>query len=114
MNIYYVEFRAADFGVIKAFYGSAFGWTFEEWGEEYLAFSNAGIEGGFLKSEERPPRGGALVILLSENTAETEKVVVQAGGVITERHEFPGGRRFHFLDPAGNELAVAMHLPLEQ
>ncbi|MFC7291430.1 VOC family protein [Hirschia litorea] len=114
MNIYYVEFRAADFEPIKAFYSSAFGWEFEEWGEAYLAFSNAGIEGGFAKSTEKPPRGGPLVILLSEDTAQTEKIVEQAGGEIIERHEFPGGRRFHFLDPAGNELAVAMHLPLEQ
>lgn len=106
MKIDYVEFPASDFDAIKAFYGSAFDWTFEEWGTEYLAFSNAGLEGGFHRTDTPPPRGGALVILYSDDLKAAEKAVRDAGGTVTEHHEFPGGQRFHFIDPAGNELAV--------
>ncbi len=113
MNIDYVEFPASDFSSIKAFYGQAFGWEFEEWGDEYLAFSKVGIEGGFRKSDEKPVRGGALVILLSDEIEKTEQAVLNAGGEVTEHHEFPGGKRFHFVDPAGNELAVWTKLPIE-
>ena len=114
MNIDYVEFSAADFSKVKAFYSNVFGWEFEEWGEEYLAFSNSGIEGGFAKSKKPPVRGGALVILLTEDIDATEKLVLQAGGEVTEHHEFPGGKRFHFIDPVGNELGVWMKLAFEE
>ncbi len=106
MKIDYIELPATDFGAMKAFYARAFEWTFEDWGTEYVAFSNAGIEGGFRQSSEPPPRGGALVILFSDDLERAERAVTDAGGTIEARHEFPGGRRFHFLDPSGNELAV--------
>lgn len=106
MKIDYVELPATDLAAMKAFYGAAFGWTFEDWGPEYMAFSNAGLEGGFRKTDAAPPRGGALVILHADDLAVAEKAVADAGGEIIERHEFPGGRRFHFADPSGNELAV--------
>jgi len=106
MKIDYVELPMHDPKATKAFYAAAFGWTFEDWGPAYMAFSNAGLEGGFRKTEEAPPRGGSLVILAADDLEEAEKAVVAAGGEITERHEFPGGCRFHFLDPTGNELAV--------
>ncbi len=117
MNIDYIEFVASDFSSAMAFYGSVFGWEFEEWGEEYLAFSNAGLEGGFRKSKDKPVRGGTLVILLAEDMEAleaTEKSVLEAGGTVTEHHEFPGGKRFHFLDPVGNELAVWTKRPIEE
>ena len=106
MKIDYVELPATDLAAVKAFYGAAFGWTFEDWGPEYMAFSNAGLEGGFRKTNAPPPRGGALVILHADDLAAAEKAVADAGGEIIERHEFPGGQRFHFADPSGNELAV--------
>ncbi|WP_282607766.1 VOC family protein [Pelagibius sp. Alg239-R121] len=106
MKIDYVEMPALDFGAMKAFYGAAFGWDFEEWGDEYMSFSNSGLEGGFRKADTSPPRGGSLVILLAEDLDAAEKAVTAAGGDIIERHEFPGGRRFHFTDPSGNELAI--------
>ena len=106
MKIDYVEMPAVDFAAMKNFYGTAFGWVFEEWGDDYMAFSNSGLEGGFRKAEAPPPRGGSLVILLAEDLDAAEKAVAGAGGEIIERHEFPGGRRFHFTDPSGNELAV--------
>lgn len=110
MKIDYVEFPAADFAVTKAFYGKAFGWEFEDWGPEYMAFSNAGLEGGFRKAgAQASPQhtaGGALVILYADDLEAAEKAVLEAGGTVTEHHTFPGGRRFHFIDPSGNELAV--------
>ena len=106
MKIDYVELPAADFAATKAFYGAAFGWSFEDWGPDYMAFSNAGLEGGFRKVEAAPPRGGALVILYAEDLEQAEAAVAEAGGSVVEHHEFPGGRRFHFTDPTGNELAV--------
>ena len=106
MKIDYIELPASDFAAMKAFYGTAFGWTFEDWGPDYMAFSNAGLEGGFRRSETAPPRGGALVVLYSDDLAQAEAAVSDAGGTVTEHHEFPGGRRFHFTDPSGNELAI--------
>ena len=111
MKIDYIEFVSADFERTKAFYGAAFGWTFEDWGPEYMAFSNAGLEGGFRREEAPPPEGGALVILFADDLEAAERAVQDAGGTITERHAFPGGRRFHFRDPAGNVLGVWTKAP---
>ena len=106
MQIDYVELSSSDFAATRKFYETAFGWSFEVWGDDYLAFSKAGLDGGFRKATETPPQGGVLVILYADDLQVAEQAVQQAGGKITERHEFPGGRRFHFLDPTGNELAV--------
>ena len=106
MKIDYVELPAINFAATRLFYEAAFGWCFEEWGDDYLAFSNAGLEGGFRKAETAPPRGGSLVILYADDLEAAEAAVTGAGGEIIERHDFPGGRRFHFTDPSGNELAV--------
>lgn len=104
-HVDYVEFSAADLNVVKTFYGQAFGWEFQDWGPDYVSFTGAGIEGGF-RGGETPTGGGALVILYASDLAAAEASVTAAGGVITERHDFPGGRRFHFRDPAGNVLGV--------
>ncbi|MBY0563267.1 MAG: VOC family protein [Hyphomonadaceae bacterium] len=104
-HIDYVEFAAEDLSAVKRFYGEAFGWTFQDWGPDYVAFSGAGVEGGF-RGGEAPSGGGALVILYASDLDDAERRVSAAGGMITERHEFPGGRRFHFRDPAGNVLGV--------
>lgn len=106
MKIDYVELPARDLAEAKAFYGTVCGWSFEDWGPDYMAFSKAGIEGGFRRSSERPPRGGSLVILYSDDLEAAEDAVLKAGGQVIDKHDFPGGRRFHFLDPSGNELAV--------
>ena len=104
-RIDYVEFAAEDIGAAKAFYAKAFGWEFQDWGETYASFSGAGLEGG-VRGGEKPVAGSTLVILYADDLEASEKNVVAAGGEIVERHEFPGGRRFHFRDPAGNVLAV--------
>jgi len=91
---------------MKAFYGDAFGWRFEDYGADYTAFSGAGLDGGFAKTEGEPPRGGSLVVLYADDLERAERAVKDAGGKVVERLSFPGGRRFHFTDPNGNELAI--------
>lgn len=104
-HIDYVELAAEDLSAAKAFYGEAFGWTFQDWGETYVSFEGAGLDGG-IRGGEKPIAGSTLVILYADDLEASEKRVVDAGGEITERHDFPGGRRFHFRDPVGNVLAV--------
>jgi predicted enzyme related to lactoylglutathione lyase len=102
----YVELRAGDMQASKAFYAAAFGWGFTDYGPDYAAFEGAGLDGGLdatAQAAERPP----LVILKSDDLEDAVRRVEAAGGVVTvPTFEFPGGRRFHFRDPAGNELAV--------
>lgn len=105
MKIDYVELPATDFDAMKRFYGKAFGWTFEDW-PNYVAFSDAGLEGGFSPVDQQPPRGGALVILYADDLDAAQEAVIAAGGEVVQRFTFPGGERFQFLDPSGNELAV--------
>ncbi|MAM89736.1 MAG: glyoxalase [unclassified Hahellaceae] len=112
-KIDYVEFPASDMEVTKAFYTKAFGWRFTDYGAEYAAFSDAGLDGGFFVSTGPIGRAsgdvmsGALVVLYSSDLEATKAKVEQAGGTITKPvFSFPGGRRFHFEDPNRNELAV--------
>jgi len=111
--INYIELPAADLTAMKAFYGEAFGWTFVDWGDEYVAFHGAGVEGGFdLESGQRPNQGGALVILGTSDLEASVQAVEAAGGTITRApFSFPGGRRFHFTDPSGTELAIWIEEP---
>ena len=105
-HINYVEFKAKDLEKIKAFYTASFDWAFTDYGPEYIAFSNSGLEGGFEQSEAEPVNG-ALVILYHRDLDLVKDRIVKAGGTITKDiYSFPGGRRFHFADPSGNELAV--------
>ena len=108
-KIDYVEFPARDLAAAKAFFTSAFGWQFTDYGPEYTAFSGAGLEGGFYHADltVSTANGSALIVLFSETLEETRDKVLNAGGRIEkEIFAFPGGRRFHFLDPNGNEYAV--------
>ena len=108
-KINYVEFPAKDINVAKLFFKSAFGWSFVDYGDEYTAFSDAGINGGFFKSDlsTLTANGSALVVLYSENLEETQLKIEHAGGsIIKPIFSFPGGHRFHFCDPNGNEFAV--------
>ncbi len=105
----YVEFPANDLEATKTFFADAFGWSFEDYGPEYSAFSNQGINGGFYKSELKSStaNGAALLVFYSNNLEETLRKVSRAGGEIVKPvFEFPGGRRFHFTEPSGNEFAV--------
>ncbi|GAA4274875.1 VOC family protein [Aquimarina gracilis] len=105
-QINYVEFKANDLEAIKRFYNQTFGWSFTDYGPTYTAFSESGLEGGFEKTED-PIVNGVLVVLYHENLEDIQNHVLKTGGKISkEIFSFPGGRRFHFLDPSGNELAI--------
>lgn len=104
-KIDYVELPGGDMAETKRFYGEAFGWAFQDYGPDYQAFTE-GLDGGFY-TEAVAPRAPPLVVLYAEDLEAMASRVKAAGGVITrEIFSFPGGRRFHFRDPAGNELAV--------
>ena len=107
-TIDYVEFGALDLAEAKRFYNEAFGWQFTDYGPEYCGIQReGGGEVGGIRKDESVPPGGPLVVLYSGDLEASERAVKAAGGKITtETFEFPGGRRFHFADPAGNELAV--------
>lgn len=108
-KINYVEFHAKDLPATKAFFQSAFGWSFTDYGPEYTAFSNEGLDGGFFQSDlaSSTQNGAALVILYSNQLEATLAKVEKAGGAIIKPiYSFPGGRRFHFTEPSGNEFAV--------
>lgn len=108
-KINYVEFPAKDLEQTKQFFSNVFDWNFVDYGPEYCAFSNAGIDGGFFKSEQTvsTATGSALIVLYSSELEKTQQKIEQAGGsVIKPIFSFPGGRRFHFADPNGNEYAV--------
>ncbi|EAR09251.1 VOC family protein [Reinekea blandensis] len=105
----YVEFGARDLAATKAFFSQAFGWTFIDYGPDYTAFDNEGLDGGIYRSElcSRSEQGSALLIFYSDNLLATQTKVEQAGGdLIRPIFDFPGGCRFHFTEPSGNEFAV--------
>ena len=105
-KIDYVEFAAADLAAVKGFYAEAFGWRFVDYGPTYAAFENAGVDGGF-QGEAAAAPAKPLVVLYAHHLEAMQARVEAAGGVVTVPiFSFPGGRRFHFRDPAGNELAV--------
>lgn len=108
-KINYIEFPAKDLETTKAFFAAAFGWSFTDYGPDYTAFSNEGIDGGFFKSDLNAAtrNGSALVVFYSTNLEVTRSKIEKAGGTIIKPiFSFPGGRRFHFSDPNGNEYAV--------
>lgn len=108
-KINYVEFASANIPATKKFFAEAFGWTFEDYGPDYTAFSNEGLDGGFYTAElsASAAKGSALIIFYSNDLEQTQERVQAADGVITkEIFSFPGGRRFEFTEPAGNEFAV--------
>jgi len=103
----YIEFTVLDVGAAKDFYTAAFGWGFTDYGPEYAGIQGPeGEVGGFRQAAE-VRTGGPLVVLYSTDLAASVSAVRAAGGkVVQEPFAFPGGRRFHFVDPSGNELAV--------
>jgi predicted enzyme related to lactoylglutathione lyase len=105
-HISYIEFKAVDIEPIKSFYHDLFGWTFTDYGPDYTSFSKAGVYGGFEKTEE-PITNGVLIVLYHADLESIKVDIEKAGGTISKDiFNFPGGRRFHFIDPSGNELAI--------
>ncbi|MGJ8561146.1 MAG: VOC family protein [Litorimonas sp.] len=111
----YIELPSTDNVAMKEFYGEAFGWTFEDWGLTYVAIHGASIDGGFDQDSARKPSDqGVLVILYSDDLEASEASIRSLGGKISvSAYDFPGGRRFHFKDPSGNELAIWSPAPEE-
>ena len=108
-KINYIEFTTTSIEQAKHFYSTVFGWSFQDYGPDYSSFSSAsaGIDGGFSKGDPPPEKSSPLIVLYSKDLKATEAAIVAAGGsVVVPTFEFPGGRRFHFSDGAGNILAV--------
>ncbi|WP_428036024.1 VOC family protein [Amphritea sp.] len=108
-KINYVEFPASDLQATKDFFSTVFDWVFEDYGPDYCAFGNQGLEGGFFKSDQKSSseNGAALIVFYSSDLEGTLHKIESAGGQINKPiFSFPGGRRFHFIEPSGNELAV--------
>ncbi len=112
LQIDYIEFPATDIDATKSFYEQVFGWTFKDYGPDYTSFRDGRLAGGF--NAESHPAGastgqthGALIVIYAAALEDTHAKVQSAGGkIVREIFSFPGGRRFHFADPSGNELAV--------
>lgn len=106
-RIDYVEFGATDIEPIKRFYSRVFGWSFTDYGPTYTSFVDGRLAGGFDADSEAAPGGSPLVVIYAKDLETTYALVKASGGAIRkEIFSFPGGRRFHFADPSGNELAV--------
>ena len=105
-RIDYIELPATDIAATKRFYSDAFGWKFTDYGPDYTSFEDGRLAGGFT-TDGKVATGGALVVIYADNLEAVEAKVRQAGATIVKPiFSFPGGRRFHFSDPSGNELAV--------
>ncbi|WP_259347459.1 VOC family protein [Gordonia amicalis] len=108
----YVELTVTDMTAARRFYGDAFGWDFNDYGPGYAGIVGPGGAGspevgGLALGDSAPARGGPLVLLYSEDLDATlEKVRAAGGEIVNGPYDFPGGRRFHFTDPSGNELGV--------
>lgn len=108
-KINYIELPSKDLAKTKFFFTSVFHWSFKDYGPEYCAIEDAGIDGGFYVSDKTTltSNGSALIVIYSNNLESTlDEVLHYGGSIVKPVFSFPGGRRFHFLDPNGNEFAV--------
>ena len=108
-KINYVELPSQDIESTKSFFVQVFNWSFQDYGPEYTAFSNQGVDGGFYKSDLKSSteNGAALLVFYSDDLESTQEKIAKANGTIIKPiFSFPGGRRFHFAEPGGNEFAV--------
>ena len=110
----YIEFPTTDIEVAKAFYSAVFGWNTQDWGPDYSSFEDGRLTGGFRKEEKVAPGGVLVVIYAIDLEAIAAAVRANGGEIVQEIFSFPGGRRFHFTDPSGNELAVWSDQGLEE
>jgi predicted enzyme related to lactoylglutathione lyase len=109
LRIDYIEFPATDLAATKEFYQRVFHWKFTDYGPDYSSFEDGRLAGGFRSDHDapKPTREGVLVVIVADDLEATQQSVIDAGGEIVKPiFDFPGGRRFHFTDPSGNELAV--------
>lgn len=107
LRLDYIEFATRDVAAAKKFYAAAFGWKFTDHGPDYTSFTDGRLSGGFFASPQAPRKTNPLIVIFAAKLEDAEARVQGAGGKITKpAFEFPGGRRFHFADPNGLELAV--------
>jgi hypothetical protein len=102
----YIEFGATDISRAKQFYTQVFGWRFEDYGPDYTSFQDGRLSGGFTKDAPVRPANPLVVIYALDLEATQAKIAPAGGKIVKQTYSFPGGRRFHFSDPSGNELAV--------
>jgi predicted enzyme related to lactoylglutathione lyase len=108
-KIDYIEFQAANLEATKAFFERLLGWKFEDYGPDYTSFADGRIAGGFQRSDKcgTVASGGVLVVLYHPRLEEVRQRAIDLGGkIVRDIFSFPGGRRFHFTEPSGNELAI--------
>jgi predicted enzyme related to lactoylglutathione lyase len=106
LRVDYVEFGATDLGRTRRFYERVFGWRFEDYGPDYTSFQDGRLSGGFTRDAPVRPANPLIVIYAARLEEVEAKIRSEGGQVVRQTYEFPGGRRFHFTDPSGNELAV--------
>jgi len=109
VKINYIEFHSKDLDATKAFFYKVFGWAFTDYGPDYCDFKGEGIDGGFFRSDDMAlaSKGAPRVLFYSRKLEDTQAAIEAENGVICrEIQSFPGGRRFHFIEPGGNELGV--------
>jgi uncharacterized protein len=105
-RIDYVEFPAGATAPVEKFFAAAFGWTFQSYGPTYSSLDDGRLQGGFQADPDDRPKAPLIVLYADDLEAARGRVLAAGGRITREIFEFPGGRRFHFADPAGNELAV--------
>ena len=108
-TINYVELPSKDLAATKQFFATVFGWKFTDYGPDYMSFESPTLEGGFFRAElaSSTSNGATLIVFYSDHIEDTQQRIEAAGGeIVRPIFEFPGGRRFHFLEPSGNEFAV--------
>ena len=106
-QIDYVEIPATDIDKTRAFFEQLFGWQFQEWGPVYYSFNDGRLDGGLRRAAESAPASGVLLVFYSEDLERDYARVQELGATISQEiFEFPGGRRFHFVEPAGVEFAI--------
>jgi len=106
-QIDYIEIPVTDPGKARDFFAALYGWSFEEWGADYISFQDGRLDGGFRRSEEPAPATGVLVVFFSPDLERDVERVKELGATISQEiFSFPGGRRFHFIDPVGTEFAI--------
>ena len=109
LKLDYLELPASDLPVIKGFYEAVFAWVFTDYGPDYTSFTDGKMDGGFYQSSlrSRQDNGGVLIVIYADNLQTVrEQVLAKGGSILRDIYAFPGGHRFHFADPHGNELAV--------
>jgi len=106
-RIDYVEIPVTDLEKTREFFAALYGWEFTEYGPDYFSFDDGRLQGGIRRSEEPAPASGVLIVFFSENLERDQERVKELGATISQEiFAFPGGRRFHFVDPAGTEFAI--------